>query len=182
MTSNKTSWIRPITGTAVAVFLCCTVLTLMQKVNADAQKTPAEYAADPAAMIDGYRHVEAASVSDAIEQLLHEKRYMSHRMQSVFPTKFAGAALTVKLIKQENQDPAALTGMLQAIDSGGAGSVYVMQVEDGADIAGMGGLMGTAMFARGSPVRSSMEEFAICRSSSASAFRSIPQGRCPPLR
>jgi regulator of RNase E activity RraA len=149
MTSNKASWVRLITGTAATVFLCCTVLTLMQKVNADAQKTPAEYAADPVAMIDAYRHVEAASVSDAIEQLLHEKRYMSHRMQSVFPAKFAGTALTVKLIKQENHDPAALTGMLQAIDSGGTGSVYVMQVEDGADIAGMGGLMGTAMFARG---------------------------------
>ena len=39
--------------------------------------------------------------------------------------------------------------MLSAIDSGGPGSVYVMKVEDGADIAGMGGLMGTAMFARG---------------------------------
>ena len=149
MTSSKTSWIRPITGTVAVVFLCCTVLILVQKVNADAQKTSAEYAADPAAMIDAYRHVEAASVSDAIEQLLHEKRYMSHRMQSVFPTKFAGAALTVKLTKQENHDSAALTGMLQAIDSGGAGSVYVMQVEDGAGIAGMGGLMGTAMFARG---------------------------------
>jgi regulator of RNase E activity RraA len=39
--------------------------------------------------------------------------------------------------------------MLSAIDSGGPGSVYVMKVEDGKDIAGMGGLMGTAMFARG---------------------------------
>jgi len=34
MTSNKTSWIRPITGTIAVVFLCCTVLTFMQKVNA----------------------------------------------------------------------------------------------------------------------------------------------------
>jgi regulator of RNase E activity RraA len=149
MTANKINWIRPITGTVAVVFLCCTVLSFVQKVKADAQKTSAEYAVDPVAMIEAYRHVEAASVSDAIEQLLHEKRYMSHRMQSVFPAKFAGAALTVKLVKQENHDPAALTGMLQAIDSGGAGSVYVMQVEDGADIAGMGGLMGTAMFARG---------------------------------
>ena len=48
-----------------------------------------------------------------------------------------------------NTDPDALSGMLKAIDAGGQGSVYVMQVEDGADIAGMGGLMGTAMFARG---------------------------------
>jgi regulator of RNase E activity RraA len=74
---------------------------------------------------------------------------MSHRMQSIFPTKFAGNAITVKLVKQENHDADALTGMLKAIDSGGPGSVYVMKVEDGADIAGMGGLMGTAMFARG---------------------------------
>jgi regulator of RNase E activity RraA len=38
--------------------------------------------------------------------------------------------------------------MLTAIDSGNADSVYVMSVEDGVDIAGMGGLMGTAMRAR----------------------------------
>jgi regulator of RNase E activity RraA len=38
--------------------------------------------------------------------------------------------------------------MLAAIDGGSANSVYVMVVEDGADIAGIGGLMGTAMSAR----------------------------------
>ena len=38
---------------------------------------------------------------------------------------------------------------LPAIDQGGPNSVYVMAVEDGDDIAGMGGLMGTAMSARG---------------------------------
>jgi regulator of RNase E activity RraA len=74
---------------------------------------------------------------------------MTHRMQSIFPAKFAGPAITVKLVKQENHDADALAGMLSAIDSGNSGAVYVMQVEDGADIAGMGGLMGTAMAARG---------------------------------
>ena len=44
---------------------------------------------------------------------------------------------------------ADVNGMLEAIDKGGPGSVYVMQLEDGADIAGMGGLMGTAMCSRG---------------------------------
>jgi regulator of RNase E activity RraA len=125
------------------------VLAVTHLVHADAPKTAAEYAADPVAMLEAYRHVEAASVSDALEQLLHEKRYMSHHMQAIFPTKFAGTALTVKLVKEENHDPDALSGMLKAIDSGGPGAVYVMSVEDGADIAGMGGLMGTAMFARG---------------------------------
>jgi regulator of RNase E activity RraA len=75
--------------------------------------------------------------------------YMSHRMQPIFTTKFAGYAVTVKLKKDEgNTDPSALDGMLAAIDQGPANSVYVMSVEDGADIAGMGGLMGTAMMSR----------------------------------
>jgi regulator of RNase E activity RraA len=118
-------------------------------VHADTPLTEADYQHDPARMIEAYRHVEAASVSDAEEQVLHEKHYMSHRMQSIFPTKFAGNALTVLLKKEENNDPNALSGMLAAIDTGAPGSVYVMKVENGEDIAGMGGLMGTAMFARG---------------------------------
>jgi regulator of RNase E activity RraA len=96
-------------------------------------------------LLDGFRHVEAASVSDALEQITGRKMFMSHRMRPIFPVKFAGFALTVALKKEANQDPTALQGMLAAIDSGSADSVYVMSVEDGIDIAGMGGLMGTAM-------------------------------------
>src|SRR5271163_27134 len=106
------------------------------------------YANDPVAMLAGYRHVEVSSVSDAIEQLTGQREYMTHRMQPIFTTKFAGYAVTVKLVKEENHDPNALTGMLTAIDQGAKDSVYVMTVQDGADIAGMGGLMGTAMSAR----------------------------------
>ena len=103
-----------------------------------------------ATLLDGFRHVEVASVSDAIEQVLGKRMYMSHRMQPLFPAKFAGFAVTVLLKKAEgNNDPKALNGMLAAIDGGAPNSVYVMVVEDGADIAGMGGLMGTAMYARG---------------------------------
>jgi regulator of RNase E activity RraA len=99
-------------------------------------------------LLDGFRHVEAASVSDAIEQITGKKMYMSHHMRPIFPAKFAGFALTVALKKEQNEDPNALQGMLEAIDSGTEDSVYVMAVEDGIDIAGMGGLMGTAMRAR----------------------------------
>jgi regulator of RNase E activity RraA len=142
-------WLRFARVATVLAVVSASLFTVNLIVRADTPKTAAEYSADPAGMIDAYRHVEVASVSDAIEQLLHEKRYMSHNMQSIFPTKFAGTALTVKLVKEENHDPNALSGMLKAIDTGGPGSVYVMKVEDGADIAGMGGLMGTAMFSRG---------------------------------
>jgi 3-hexulose-6-phosphate synthase / 6-phospho-3-hexuloisomerase len=103
---------------------------------------------DDRALLEGFRHVEVASVSDALEQIAGKKMYMSHRMRPLFRTKFTGFALTVLLKKEANKDPNALSGMLAAIDSGEPNSVYVMVVEDGADIAGMGGLMGTAMYAR----------------------------------
>src|SRR5262249_14103709 len=94
--------------------------------------------------------VEVASVSDAMEQLYGTKMYMSHRMRPLAPSKFAGTALTVVLKKEENTEGApAVQGMLKAIDEGAPDSVYVMIVEDGANIAGIGGLMGTAMSARG---------------------------------
>ena len=112
--------------------------------SATAPATPA----DDATLLEGFRHVEAASVSDALEQITGHKMYMTHRMRPIFPTKFAGFAVTVLLKKEANHDPDALAGMLAAIDNGGPNSVYVMVVEDGIDIAGMGGLMGTAMYSR----------------------------------
>jgi regulator of RNase E activity RraA len=83
-------------------------------------------------LVAQFRHVEVASVSDALEQITHKKMYMSHRMQPIFTAKFAGFARTVQLKKDEgNNDPEALTGMLEAIDQGSTDSVYVMVVEDG---------------------------------------------------
>jgi len=79
-----------------------------------------------AALLEGFRHVEVASVSDALEQLTGRRMYMTHKMRPIFATRFAGFALTVSLKKETNHDPDALKGMLAA----------------------MGGLMGTAMAAR----------------------------------
>jgi len=122
----------------------------------NAAQTPASPAkagpaGEEASLVAAFRRVEVASVSDAIEQLLGKKMYMSHRMRPVAPgSHFAGTALTVLLKKEENTEGApALQGMLTAIDQGPPDSVYVMVVEDGSDIAGIGGLMGTAMSARG---------------------------------
>lgn len=103
---------------------------------------------DSAALLDAFRHVEVASVSDAIEQLTGQHMYLSHRFQPLFTTRFTGYALTVRLEKAENHDPHSVDGMLAAIDHGDKNSVYVMSIQDGADFAGMGGLMGTAMQAR----------------------------------
>src|SRR5271169_3614679 len=102
----------------------------------------AQPAADP--LIEGLRLVEVASVSDAMEQLYHQRAYMSHEMRALSPTKFAGPAVTVLLRKEEHQEgSAASAGMLDAIDNAKPGSVYVMVLEHGGDYAGIGALMAT---------------------------------------
>lgn len=149
-------WRKPRRLKMPVVLLCATLaaviavtLALPLRATRAAQAADPGSSADDAALLDGYRHVEVASVSDALEQLFGQRGYMSHRMRPVFTSKFAGFAVTVQLKKDEGtKDPDALSGMLAAIDNGGPNSVYVMSLEDGADIAGMGGLMGTAMAAR----------------------------------
>jgi regulator of RNase E activity RraA len=135
------------------IFLASAALVsvlLLGETRVRAQAPASSPQSAPDALLNDFRHVEVASVSDAAEQILGKKIYMSHRMQAIFPTKFAGYAITVLLKKDEgNKDPNALAGMIAAIDGGAKDSVYVMTVEDGADIAGMGGLMGTTMYSRG---------------------------------
>ncbi|MDQ2899209.1 MAG: RraA family protein [Acidobacteriota bacterium] len=108
----------------------------------------AQPSGDP--LIEGFRMVEVASVADAIEQLYGTPAHMSHHMRPLFTTKFAGPAVTVLMKKEEHKEGSkASQGMLDAIDAAPAGSVYVMVLEDGGDIAGIGGLMATAMKVRG---------------------------------
>ncbi len=149
MTSRFTSTTR----IAVLAFLLLAFISLavLRANHASAQSSSTEAAPlSDGQLVAEFRHVEVASVSDALEQVVHKKMYMTHHMQPIFTAKFAGYARTVLLKKDEgNNDPQALSGMLEAIDQGSTDSVYVMVVEDGQDIAGMGGLMGTAMSARG---------------------------------
>ena len=137
--------------TAFLIFtgILCTGLSGARMLRAQSVSSSTATQSEGGLLAD-FRRVEVASVSDALEQLTGKRMYMTHRMQPIFTTKFAGFARTVQLKKDEgNTDPAALSGMLAAIDQGSTDSVYVMVVEGGEDIAGMGGLMGTAMAARG---------------------------------
>jgi 4-hydroxy-4-methyl-2-oxoglutarate aldolase len=123
----------------IAVFIC--LFTLLIGVLA---------AAPDGDLTEGFRLVEVASVADAMEQLYGQRAYMSHAMRPLAPAKFAGPAVTVLLKQEEHHEgSAAQQGMLDAIDEAPAGSVYVMELENGADFAGIGGLMGTAMKVRG---------------------------------
>jgi 4-hydroxy-4-methyl-2-oxoglutarate aldolase len=101
-------------------------------------------------LVEGFRQTEVASVADAIEQLYGRQAYMRHDMRAVFRTKFAGPAVTVLLKKEEHKEGAAATqGMIEAIDTSPAGSVYVLVLEDGLDFGAIGGLMATTMKVRG---------------------------------
>src|ERR1700676_163632 len=101
---------------AAALMVPCALIALL--VHGQTCPDASVYSADPAAMLAGYPHVEVSSVSDAIEQLTGQRMYMTRHMQPIFTTKFAGYAITVKMVKEENHDPNALSGMLQAIDQG----------------------------------------------------------------
>jgi regulator of RNase E activity RraA len=137
-------------GTSRTIFIAAApiILALCGLLWASTLHGSPESVMSDASLLEGFRHVEVASVSDALEKISGKKMYMSHKMRPIFTSRFAGFALTALLKKEENHDPDALTGMLKAIDQGGPNSVYVMVVEDGNDIAGMGGLMGTAMSSR----------------------------------
>lgn len=150
MSSNRKFFkIRTVAVTSFAVIFLALAAIYVHQAKAQSNQASATPLSD-SELIAQFRHVEVASVSDAIEQILHKRMYMTHRMQPIFTSKFAGFARTVQLKKDEgNNDPGALNGMLEAIDQGATDSVYVMVVEDGDDIAGMGGLMGTAMSVRG---------------------------------
>jgi 4-hydroxy-4-methyl-2-oxoglutarate aldolase len=101
-------------------------------------------------LIEGFRQAEVASVADAIEQLYGRQAYMRHDMRALFKTKFAGPAVTVLLKKEEHKEGSAATkGMIDAIDTSPAGSVYVLVLEDGLDYGAVGGLMATTMKVRG---------------------------------
>jgi len=140
---------QPAASALAALGLALAFLSAVWMARAQSAPSAATPSSD-SELIAQFRRVEVASVSDALEQITGKRMYMSHRMQPIFTAKFAGFARTVQLKKDEgNKDPDALTGMLQAIDQGVPDSVYVMVVEDGEDIAGMGGLMGTAMAVHG---------------------------------
>jgi 4-hydroxy-4-methyl-2-oxoglutarate aldolase len=101
-------------------------------------------------IVEGFRITEVASVADAMEQLYGLRSYMYHDVRPVFTTKFAGPAVTVHVRKEEHKlGPAGTQGMLDIIDKSPAGSVYVLQMDDGLDFGGIGGLMATAMKVRG---------------------------------
>src|SRR5690349_11142666 len=106
-------FLRPIfRRVAVMVFGLLLAALALGVYSLSAPRAFSQPAMSDGAILDGYRHTEVASISDALEKITGQRMYLSHRMRPIFTSKFAGYALTVKLKKEENKDPDALTGML----------------------------------------------------------------------
>lgn len=111
---------------------------------------PRSSPADP--LIAGFQKTTVASVSDAVDQIVGRRGYMSHEMRPMIAGQVVGRAATavVRPAPPEQATPAlAVKHSVEMIDSAKEGEVGVIVVEQGLDVAAIGGLMGTAAKARG---------------------------------
>lgn len=104
------------------------------------------------ALIEGFKKSTVASVADAVDQITGQRGFMSHDMRPRVAGQIVGRAITATL-RQTPPDKA--TAALSAkhsvamIDNSKPGDVGIIVVENGLDVAGLGGLMGTTAKVRG---------------------------------
>lgn len=104
------------------------------------------------ALINGFKRSTVASVADAVDQIVGQRGFMSHDMRPRVPGQIVGRATTAILRKAS---PAQATPALSAkhsvamIDNAKPGEVGIIVVENGLDVAGLGGLMATTAKVRG---------------------------------
>src|SRR5258708_10488541 len=101
-------------GVGIATLTCFVAAVLFASTRPSAaapQQSGTALSGEDASLLDGYRHVEVASVSYAMERVTGKKSYMSHHMRPIFPSKFARFAVTVLLKTEANHDPRAPASM-----------------------------------------------------------------------
>ncbi len=111
---------------------------------------PSPEPADP--LVAALGKVPVASLADAIDQVVGKRGFMSHDMRPRSPGHFAGRAATalVKPAPPEKATPAlSARESVTMIDNAKPGEVGVIVIENGLDVAAIGGLMGTDAKARG---------------------------------
>jgi len=105
--------------------------------------------ADP--LIAGFSKTTVASVADAVDQVTGERGFLSHDMRPRVGGQIVGRAVTA-LVKPSTPEQAtpqlSAKHVIEMIDHGKPGEVAVIVIEDGLDIAGIGGLMATTAKSR----------------------------------
>lgn len=106
--------------------------------------------ADP--LLAGFLSSTVASVADAVDQVTGRRGFLNHDMRPRIPGKFVGRARTA-LIKPAPPDKAlpalAVKHSVEMIEDAKPGEVGVIVMEDGLNVAAIGGLMATAAVSRG---------------------------------
>jgi regulator of RNase E activity RraA len=114
------------------------------------QAAPQRTSGDP--LVAGFERSTVASVADAVDQITGERGFMSHDIRPRVEGKIVGRAATalVRPASREQATPAnAVRHSGEMIDNAQPGEVGVIVMENGLDVAAIGGLMGTAAKARG---------------------------------
>ncbi|MCL4797177.1 MAG: RraA family protein [Bryobacteraceae bacterium] len=103
-------------------------------------------------LIAGFQRSTVASVADAVDQVAGRRGFLNYDMQPRIPGKFVGRARTalIKPAPPEGALPAlAVKHSVEMIEDAKPGEVGVIVMEDGLNVAAIGGLMATAAIARG---------------------------------
>jgi len=103
-------------------------------------------------IVEGFKHVAIASVSDAVDQIVGQRGFMNYDMRPVIGKSFVGRARTATFTPADKLPEGTELNLKSAtdmIDSAEEGEVGIIVVEDGLNIAGIGGLMATAAKSRG---------------------------------
>jgi regulator of RNase E activity RraA len=103
-------------------------------------------------LIAGFKKTSVASVADAVDQVVGRRGFMSHDMRPRVAGQIVGRAATAMLkpAPPEKATP-ALTARhsVSMIDEAKPGEVGVIVIENGLEVAAIGGLMGTTAKVRG---------------------------------
>lgn len=109
---------------------------------------PAAAASDDP-IVEGFKTVAIASVSDAVDQVAGERGFMNYDMRPIIPGRIAGRAVTALVkLKTATSTTGAVDHSVAMIDAANPGEVGVIVMEDGLNVAAIGGLMMTAAKAR----------------------------------
>jgi regulator of RNase E activity RraA len=134
---KRTRWIA-------AAALAAAMVVLM------GQAKKATTSTDP--LIEGFKKSTVASVSDAVDQVVGARGFMTHEMRPRIPGKIVGRAKTslVKAAPADKATPALSTKhSVEMIEEANPGDIAVIVMENGKDVASIGGLMATAAQSRG---------------------------------
>ena len=144
---------RPRTNVLLAsVSAVALLIGILATTTPEAQQAVAEPAASADPIVAAFAKSTVASVSDAVDQIVGKRGYLSHDVRPYVPGAFVGRAATalVRPAPPDKATPAlAVQHSVEMIDSANPGDVGVIVMEGTLDVAAIGGLMGTAAKSRG---------------------------------